>query len=295
MAKCDLAEIRAMIEGPVNSIPTPFLVDGAVDREGVAEIVEIGIAGGSKVSLLTYGDSQFDFLGDDEVADLTKLVVETARGRGITVAATKRWPDKWSVEFARYCVEIGVDMLMVLPSDFCPAAGRIGQYRAVAAEIPVMLVGCPPRSVIDAVIDIPNICSFKEDGTEAYAVEMMNRYGDRFSWVTGGQLWRHYTQIPYGCRAWMCWLAALAPDISRRYAEAVRCGNLVAAGKVVKEVEAPFFALAEDVGGGWPALWRAALELAGVSARYLRPPMVSATDAEIAKIAEKIRALGIAR
>ena len=48
-------EIKPLLEGPVNSIPTPFLLSGEIDREGVANIIETGISGGSQVSLLTYG------------------------------------------------------------------------------------------------------------------------------------------------------------------------------------------------------------------------------------------------
>ena len=40
-------EIKTLVEGPVNSIPTPFLPSGEIDREGVANIIETGITGGS--------------------------------------------------------------------------------------------------------------------------------------------------------------------------------------------------------------------------------------------------------
>ena len=65
-------EVKVRLEGPVNSIPTPFQEDGAVDWDGVARIIDTGIEGGSRVSLLTYGDSQMEFLADDEVELSTK-------------------------------------------------------------------------------------------------------------------------------------------------------------------------------------------------------------------------------
>ena len=110
-------EIKAQLEGPVNSIPTPFLSGGELDWEGIANIIETGISGGSQVSLLTYGDSQFDFLSDDEVTQLTRFLVDRVDGRALTVAATRRWPDAKAVQFAEYCRAAGADLLMVLPSD----------------------------------------------------------------------------------------------------------------------------------------------------------------------------------
>ena len=42
-------EIKTHLEGPVMSIPTSFLADGAIDYDGVANIIETGIAGGTQV------------------------------------------------------------------------------------------------------------------------------------------------------------------------------------------------------------------------------------------------------
>ena len=83
-------EIKAQLAGPVNSIPTTFLPDGQIDWQGIGHIIDIGIAGGSNVSLLTYGDSQFDFLSDEEVAQLTRFLIDRVDHRALTVAATRR-------------------------------------------------------------------------------------------------------------------------------------------------------------------------------------------------------------
>ena len=45
-------DIKALLDGPVNSIPTPFLADGQIDLDGFRSIIEVGISGGSAVSLL---------------------------------------------------------------------------------------------------------------------------------------------------------------------------------------------------------------------------------------------------
>ena len=46
-------DVKSRLEGPVNSIPTPFRKDGSLDERGFRNIVETGIAGGSGVALLT--------------------------------------------------------------------------------------------------------------------------------------------------------------------------------------------------------------------------------------------------
>src|SRR6478735_12463919 len=116
-ADTQILELRARVQGPVNSIYTTFTRAGALDWPGIRATIEAGIAGGSGVGLLTYGDSQFDFLSDQEVAALTRVLVEQTAGRALTVAATKRWWQGTTIEFARYCRDLGVDLLMMLPSD----------------------------------------------------------------------------------------------------------------------------------------------------------------------------------
>src|SRR3954452_116249 len=163
-ADTQIMELRVRVRGPVNSIYTTFTKDGELDWPGIRAMIEAGISGGSDICLLTFGDSQLDFLRDQEVAELTRVVVEQTAGRALTVAATKRWSQRQTLEFARYCKDFGVDMLMMLPSDHAfSSEGKIGWYRSAAHQIPVMLVGFPTFDVLDAVRNEPRICAFKED------------------------------------------------------------------------------------------------------------------------------------
>ena len=285
-------EIRAALTGPVNSIPTPFLADGKLDMAGFRNIIEVGLAGGSEVSLLTYGDSQFDFLSDEEVEELTRCLVQTTAGRALTVAATRRWSDERAVSFAQFCREMGVDVLMVLPPEHARPDGRIRHYRAVAGVMPVMLVGYPAFDILDAVVDQPNICCFKEDGPLDYAPDAMQRYGDRWKFMTGGGLWRNYTQWPWA-PAFFCFFSSFAPHIAQRYWQACQNADVETAGEIIRTVEKPFTALASGFSGSFQALWRTALELNGVASRYLRAPAVSPTSDEVEAARPEIEKLGL--
>ncbi len=285
-------EIRNLLTGPVNSIPTPFLENGEIDFDGYRNIIEVGIASGSGVSLLTYGDSQFDFLSEDEVEQLTRCLVETAAGRSLTVAATRKSADRRAVEFAGFCKDLGVDVLMVLPPDQARPAGRIHHYRAVAEVMPVMLVGYPTFDILDALTDVPNICCFKEDGPLDYAPDAMQRYSQHWKFMTGGGLWRNFTQWPWS-PAFFCYFSSFAPHIARRYWEAYQNRDPETVGDIVRDVEKPFAGLTSGFSGAFQALWRTALELNGVAARFLRPPAVSATKVEVDAARPEIERLGL--
>ena len=73
-------------------------------------------------------------LTDDEVAEVTATVADHARGRALTVAADSDWWTGKTVEFARYCRGIGIDVLMVKPPVWSPPRREefVEHYRAVA-------------------------------------------------------------------------------------------------------------------------------------------------------------------
>ncbi|MCX5662963.1 MAG: dihydrodipicolinate synthase family protein [Planctomycetota bacterium] len=288
-------EIRALLDGPVNSIPTTFNKDGSLDEKGIRNIVEVGIQGGSRVALLTYGDSQFDTLSEAEFLQVTRWMVEQARGRALTVAAGLRtWTEK-SLEHARAIRDMGADVLMVLPSTHMHDSPSLPDYyRAIARVMPVMLVGAPPFSLLDSLRDVPGICSFKEDGSESYAIAAMRRYEQEpWKFMTGGCLWRHYTQWPMGCRAFMSAYSCFKPQVSQRYWDAIRAADMPTISDILQTTHLPFFGLDATTPGGLQAVWRGALEIHGVAQRFLRAPKRSLTDGELDRLRGQLTPLGL--
>lgn len=290
-------EIRALLEGPVSSIPTTFNPDGSLDEPGVRRAVEVAIEGGTMVNLLTFGDSQLDSLDEGEFLRLTGLVVAAARGRGLVVAAGLRvWTGK-ALEHARTVRELGADVLMVLPSDQMigsPPASLAEHYRAVARVMPVMIVGAPAFPLLDLLRDDPNICCFKEDGSESYAVAAMLRYGQHpWKFMSGGCLWRHYTQWPMGCRAFMSAYSAFKPQVSARYWKAIQAADMPAISDILTRTHMPFFGLEGAYPGGLQAVWRGAMEIHGVARRYLRAPKRSLSDADMDRLRGDLKAMGL--
>lgn len=74
-------EIHELLAGPVMSVHTPFCQDGQIDYASLRGLVDRGIENSSTTMLLTYGDSLFSLLTDDEVAEVTRVVAEQTRGR----------------------------------------------------------------------------------------------------------------------------------------------------------------------------------------------------------------------
>lgn len=290
-----IAEIRSLIDGPINSIPTAFTKDGDVDWTGVQNCIEHGLSGGSKVSLLTYGDSQLELLSDSELCELTRLTVAHTGPENLVVAASRPRGEKETLVFAEFCRETGADIFMLFIGEYVrtgiqPQLAEF--YKAVARVMPVMLVGFPDHKILDSILDEPRICAFKEDGSVDYAVDTMRRYGDSWKFLTGGGLRRNYTQWPFACHAYMSPWCVVNPEVNRLYESAMRGNDLNAASEIITKYDWPLFDLTAKYTGGWQTAWRGMMEILGLTERYCRAPMPSASDAEMEMLRDDLRTLG---
>ena len=94
-------EVRAALTGPVTSVKIPFQRDGSIDFAGLRTYIEFVLAAGSRALILTYGDSLYSVLSDQEVEEVTRAVVEDAAGRALVVAGDRMWATPQAVAFAR--------------------------------------------------------------------------------------------------------------------------------------------------------------------------------------------------
>ncbi|MEX1020079.1 MAG: dihydrodipicolinate synthase family protein [Litorilinea sp.] len=297
-------EIRAMLRGPVTSLHTPFLRDGAIDYASLRGLIDRGIAAGSTTIMLTYGNSLYSLLTEQEIADVTRAVVEHTAGRAVVVAADGVWWTGQTVAFARYAREAGADVLMVLPPDWaasCTADTFVAHYAAAAQEMPVMVVTNVFRRAPALGLEVvrrlrdatPGVIAVKDDLGGVFARKLCLQVADQWAVISGGQKQNHFDQVHYGCHAWLSTLAPFAPEITRHYWQAVQAQDWAAAHRVVRDYDIPFFEFITGMEGGFDAAIHAIYELTGLAQRWRRPPYHTATDAQLAQLADHLRNLGL--
>ena len=290
----DHDEVRAGLTGPISSLTTPFTRDGAVDHDALRNLIDFNLAGGSKTALLTWGDSLFSVLSDQEVAELTATVVDRARGRALTVAADREWGTGKAVEFARYCREVGVDVLMVKPPVWSPpgVAEFVEHYRAVAREIPVMLVTNVWAGAIDVAVAVvaelldrvDGVMAIKDDVGGELARKVTAMAGDRWAVFAGGQKQQHLDLMPYGAVGYMSTFVSFQPAVAQRYWQAISAGDLPAAVAVIEQDDWPLFDYLVRLPAGFDAGMHALLEIFGVAPRWRRAPLPDLDDAEVERL-----------
>jgi dihydrodipicolinate synthase/N-acetylneuraminate lyase len=289
-------EYRSRLRGPVCSIPTPFTKAGEIDERGVRSIIDVALEAGSQVILITEGDSLFSILGDDEIGELTRLVVDHVAGRALTVAAGALWWTGKVVEFASWCRDLGYDIFLVRP----PVVGspspdaQAAHYAAVADVMPTMLVGDVPLKTLSILAEsAPGVVAFKDDIQGHYGFTVARQYADRWVVISSGPLWLHYALWPYGSPAWLSNYIVFAPQVTEAYWNGLQRGDEGRVKEVILRYDCPWWDFASTFTGGGDGLWHTSFEIFGVTQRWRRSPYVSAGDREMEQARAFYRGLGL--
>lgn len=294
----DAQAVREALTGPVTSVFTPFCRDGAIDFDALRNYVDFVVAAGSRSVILTYGDSHYDILDDEEVAQITRVVVEHTARRAMVVAADRSWWTGKVVEFAKHVRQIGADMLMVLPSRWpgsCTEQTLAEHYLAVADHVPLMIVtGVFGQystefglRVLKRVMDrAQGVVAVKDDFCGEFVRKLGLLVNDRWPIISGGQKQNHLNALPYGCDGYLSTFSCFKPRVAHDYWEAVQTENLAEAKDIIARYDMPFFDFISGLRGGYDAGIHGALELFGVAKRWRRTPHYSLNDEEMERLAE---------
>jgi dihydrodipicolinate synthase/N-acetylneuraminate lyase len=287
----DPAWVRHALRGPMTSVHPVFTDDGALDPAGIARSIDHAIAAGSGTMLLTYGDSLHSILSDREVGDLLRLVVRATAGRAMVVAADRQWPTSIERAFAREAREAGADVLMVLPPNWgrsVTVESLVDHYRAVAAEIPAMIVTAAYAGIEAVGLETlrilvetePRIVALKDDLCGEFARRVGRLCHPAWAVISGGQKQNHLDMHPYGCDGYMSTFLHFNPPMAHRYWELVVAGDLATAALLIDRYERPYMDHILAMPGGFDAGFHATLEVAGLAGRWRRAPYHSLTNVE---------------
>jgi dihydrodipicolinate synthase/N-acetylneuraminate lyase len=228
-------------------------------------------------------------LKHDEILQLTRVMVEAADGKGLTIAATDDWDVSKTLEYARFAASIGADGLQVLRPDTKNDEEVVNFFQKIAEEtvLPLVLHGEFSHALLDKLLRIDSIVAMKEDVGLEYYIQVQRKYGERLAIFEGGPEYAFLVAYPYGARASYTTLGTFVPQITQKFWDAIHRDDLRAAYEIVKKYEHPFF-------DRWShAFWRASLEHFEVAQRYLRPPQESFTADQMRDVAEFYGLLGL--
>jgi 4-hydroxy-tetrahydrodipicolinate synthase len=135
------------------ALVTPMRMDGSIDEESFARLIEWQIAEGTHgiIPVGTTGESPT--LSHDEHKRVVELAIEVARRRIPVIAGAGSNSTAEAIHLAQHAKKAGADaVLVVTPYYNKPTQdGLLRHYTAIAdeADIPIIIYNIPGRSVID--------------------------------------------------------------------------------------------------------------------------------------------------
>jgi len=298
-------EVRHALTGPFMSLWTPFHENGDIDYESVRRVIDYTVdEGGAKTVIITAGDSLFTILSDDEVAELTKAVVDHTAGRAMVTAAADFWSTRQTVQFAHYVRDIGADILMVAPPEarWCTDDSIVEHYSQVAAcGIPIMVVTnfLIPRpdsfrlQVIKRLRDeVEGIYAVKDDVGGEFVRRLSLLVYDQWALCASGNKRHVLNVIPYGCDGYMSGFICFKPELAHEFWNAVQARDRNRIRTFIAENDVPLWDISLAFRGGLDAAMHGILEMKGLAKRWRRAPYHSLNDEEMAKLADFLKGKG---
>jgi 4-hydroxy-tetrahydrodipicolinate synthase len=186
-----------MFHGSMVALVTPMQVDGSVDFDSLARLLEFHVESGTDaiVAMGTTGESAT--LDEKEHCQVIRRVVEMVAGRVPVIAGTGANSTSEAITLTRCAMEAGADAcLLVTPYYNKPTQeGLYQHFRAVAeaVAVPQILYNVPGRTAVDMSNDtverlasISNIVGIKDaTGDMARGKELVERCGDRIDIYSG--------------------------------------------------------------------------------------------------------------
>ncbi len=186
-----------MFHGSMVALVTPMAVDGAIDEESLANLIEFHIENGTDgiVAVGTTGESAT--LDEQEHCHLIRRVVTLCGGRIPVIAGTGANSTREAIDLTRCAMDAGADAcLLVTPYYNKPTQEGLYQHFKAVAEavaIPQILYNVPGRTACDLLPEtiarlapVSNIIGVKEaSGSLERVREVLDRCADRLDLYSG--------------------------------------------------------------------------------------------------------------
>jgi 4-hydroxy-tetrahydrodipicolinate synthase len=285
----------------LTAMVTPFTADGAIDLDAAQRLATYLVDAGNDGLVISGTTGESPTTSDDEKHALLRAVVDAVGDRAHVVAGVGTNDTAHSIELARHAEKAGANSLLIVTPYYSkpPQAGLLNHFRAVAdaTVLPAMLYDIPGRAGTPIAIDTllrlaehPQIVAVKDAKGDLFATSEVIAATD-LAFYSGEDA----LNLPLLAIGAVGMVSVVAHVCTPQYAAMVRAvdsGDLAEARRLNAETFPAIHAIMMITQGAIMA--KAALELTGVLAvRTTRPPLVDATDEQVAALRAELAAAGL--
>ncbi|MEV7328598.1 4-hydroxy-tetrahydrodipicolinate synthase [Micromonospora sp. NPDC093244] len=284
----------------LTAMVSPFTPDGSLDLDGAAQLASHLVDEQGNDALVVNGTTgESPTTSDAEKERLIRAVVEAVGDRARVVAGVGTNDTRHTIELAAAAEKAGAHGLLVVTPYYSrpPQSGLLRHFTAVAdaTGLPVMLYDIPHRSGVP--IDTETLVRLAEHGR---IVAVKDAKGDltATSWVTSRTDLAFYSgedaltlpALAVGSAGVVGTSTHFTGALTAQMIEAYDAGDMPAALALHRRLLPLFTGIFRTQG---TILVKAALASLGLPAGPVRPPLVDATNDEIAQLRADFAAAGL--
>lgn len=284
----------------LTAMVSPFTADGSLDLDGAARLASYLVDEQGNDALVVNGTTgESPTTTDAEKENLIRAVVEAVGDRARVVAGVGTNDTRHTIELAASAEKAGAHGLLVVTPYYNkpPQSGLLRHFTAVAdaSGLPVMLYDIPHRSGVP--IDTETLVRLADHGR---IVAVKDAKGDLIatSWVTSRTGLAYYSgedaltlpALAVGCVGVVGTSTHFTGALTAQMIEAYDAGDMTTALTLHRRLLPLFTGIFRTQG---TILVKAGLASLGLPAGPVRPPLVDATNDEIAQLRADFAAAGL--
>jgi 5-dehydro-4-deoxyglucarate dehydratase len=285
-----MLQILSKLKGVFGFPVTPFRKDLSLDLDALTRNVD-EMAGFPFCALVAAGGTgEVYSLSPDETEQVVAATVRAVKGRMPVMAGTG-YNATMGVDIARRAAKAGADCILALPPYYvaAPEEGLFAYYEAIgrATDLPLTVYSrdwavFTPEMVQRLAVQVPTLKGWKDgQGDVRKYQRIIERNGDRLAWFggLGDDCVPGYFAI--GVQAYTSSISNIAPKLSLALAEAGMKHDFIKLNTLMQRYVNPLYALRERARGYEVAVMKEAMEVLGMPAGPVRPPLMNCRAKDI--------------
>jgi 5-dehydro-4-deoxyglucarate dehydratase len=288
--------LSGVIGGPVSPFRADLSLDLAALESNVAGLAAFDFRG----MLIAAGIGEFYSLTPDEVVESLRVSARAIDGR-MPVIGTVGLNSDIAAEAARQLERAGADALLILPPAYAnpPEEGLLRYYSRIAEASGLPLIvysrdwcAFTPGAVARLAERIPALVAWKDgQGDIRRYQRIMQKVGDRLVWLggVGDDCAPAYYAI--GVTGFTSSLSNVLPKLALRMADAGRRRDLDELNRLTNRYVHPVFRLRDRMRGYEVAVTKAAMEMFGLPAGPVRPPLMGLRPPDVEELDKLVNLL----
>jgi 5-dehydro-4-deoxyglucarate dehydratase len=283
-------DVRSRFKGVFGFPITPFRKDLSLDLDALARNVADMVQHPFCALVAAGGTGELYSMTVEEIVEVVRVTVQAAGGRMPVVAGTG-YNAAIGADIARKVEKAGAECLLALPPYYinAPESGLFDYYESIgkSSGLPLFVYSrdwavFTPQMVARLAERVPTLAGWKDgQGIARKYQRIMNEVGDRLAWFggLGDDCVPEYFAI--GVQAYTSSISNIAPTVSLALAEAGIARDFAKLNALMAKYVHPLYALRERMKGYEVAVMKEAMEMLGMPAGPVRPPLTKCRPQDV--------------